>query len=38
MIGLALLSLVIPSPDIRRANRFGYGTIVEVAVLFLGIF
>lgn len=38
MIGLALLSLAITSRDIRRANRFGYGPIIEVAVLFLGIF
>jgi Na+/H+ antiporter NhaD/arsenite permease-like protein len=38
MIGLALLSLVITPPKIRKANRFGYGPIVEVAVLFLGIF
>jgi Na+/H+ antiporter NhaD/arsenite permease-like protein len=38
MIGLAGLSLAITSPDVRRANHFGFGPILEVAVLFLGIF
>lgn len=38
MVGLALLSLAITSREVRGANRFGFGPIVEVAVLFLGIF
>ncbi|HEY7470777.1 MAG TPA: sodium:proton antiporter [Gemmatimonadota bacterium] len=38
MIGLTLLSLVITPPAVRKANRFGFGPILEVAVLFLGIF
>ena len=38
MVGLALLSLAITSREVRSANRFGFGPIVEVAVLFLGIF
>jgi Na+/H+ antiporter NhaD/arsenite permease-like protein len=38
MLGLAGLSLAITSPDVRRANHFGFGPILEVAVLFLGIF
>ncbi|MBU4271965.1 MAG: sodium:proton antiporter [Planctomycetes bacterium] len=32
------LSLVLGSHSIRRANRFNYAAIVEVAVLFFGIF
>jgi Na+/H+ antiporter NhaD/arsenite permease-like protein len=35
---LALASLRLTSKEIRTANKFGYGPIIEVAVLFLGIF
>jgi Na+/H+ antiporter NhaD/arsenite permease-like protein len=38
MIALALASLAVTAPDVRRANHFSFGPIVEVAVLFLGIF
>ena len=38
MIGLAALSLAITPREVRRANRFGFGPIIEVAVLFFGIF
>jgi Na+/H+ antiporter NhaD/arsenite permease-like protein len=37
-LGLVLLSLVLGSSAIRRDNDFNYGPILEVAVLFLGIF
>jgi Na+/H+ antiporter NhaD/arsenite permease-like protein len=37
-LALVLASLLGTRGSIRRANRFGYGPIVEVAVLFLGIF
>ena len=38
--GLALIatSLVVSHRGIRRDNQFGYGAIIEVAVLFFGIF
>jgi len=36
--GLVLLSLVLGSSKVRRDNDFNYGPILEVAVLFLGIF
>jgi Na+/H+ antiporter NhaD/arsenite permease-like protein len=35
---MVLLSLLLGAPGIRRANRFNYAPIVEVAVLFFGIF
>jgi Na+/H+ antiporter NhaD/arsenite permease-like protein len=35
---LVLLSLVLGAPSIRRANRFNYAPMVEVAALFFGIF
>ncbi len=38
MLGFALASLRTTPAGIREANRFGYGPIIEVAVLFLGIF
>ncbi|CAN5836029.1 sodium:proton antiporter [soil metagenome] len=38
MLGLAAISLAVTPAQVRRANRFEFGPIVEVAVLFLGIF
>jgi Na+/H+ antiporter NhaD/arsenite permease-like protein len=38
MAGLAFASFVTTSAGIRAANRFSFGPIVEVAVLFAGIF
>ena len=38
LIGLALTAWVTTSPTCREANAFGFAPIVEVAVLFLGIF
>ncbi len=38
LLGLAGLSLLTTPRGLRRENLFGYGAIVEVAVLFLGIF
>jgi Na+/H+ antiporter NhaD/arsenite permease-like protein len=38
MLALAALSLRTTAPRIRRDNEFTFGPIVEVAVLFLGIF
>jgi Na+/H+ antiporter NhaD/arsenite permease-like protein len=38
MIGLAVLSFLTTSEDVRRRNRFTFGPIVEVAILFAGIF
>ena len=38
MIGLAGLSLLITPTGIRAANRFNYFAIIEVAVIFVGIF
>jgi Na+/H+ antiporter NhaD/arsenite permease-like protein len=38
MVAAALLSLAITPPDLRRANRFGFHPILEVAALFAGIF
>ena len=38
MVGLALASLVIGGNQARRANGFTFGPIVEVAILFGGIF
>lgn len=35
---LVLLSLVLGSEGVRRANQFSYGAILEVAALFFGIF
>jgi Na+/H+ antiporter NhaD/arsenite permease-like protein len=35
---LVAISLVVGSKSVRRANRFNYHAIVEVAVLFFGIF
>jgi Na+/H+ antiporter NhaD/arsenite permease-like protein len=37
-LGLVAMSLGLGSPAVRSANRFNYHAIVEVAVLFLGIF
>jgi len=37
-LGLVLLSLVLTDERIRHFNRFNYHAIIEVAVLFLGIF
>lgn len=38
MLGMVGLSLVTTSKTIREANKFGWGPIVEVAVIFVGIF
>jgi Na+/H+ antiporter NhaD/arsenite permease-like protein len=38
MIALALLSYFSTGPHIREKNRFSFGPIIEVAVLFAGIF
>lgn len=38
MLALALVSWFGTQPALHRANRFAFGPIVEVAVLFLGIF
>ncbi len=38
MIGMAILSLLLTPSRLRQANEFGWGAIIEVAVLFLGIF
>jgi len=38
MIGLGLLSLLLTPGEIRAANFFNFNAIIEVAVLFLGIF
>jgi Na+/H+ antiporter NhaD/arsenite permease-like protein len=38
LLGLVCLSLVLGRPSVRRDNGFNFGAIVEVAVLFLGIF
>ena len=38
MIGLAILSLILTPKDIRKKNEFNFAPIIEVAVLFAGIF
>ena len=38
MLGLTGLSLALTSKSIREANAFNYSAIIEVAVLFIGIF
>ena len=38
MLALALVSYRLTAPKLRRANRFSFAPIVEVAVLFFGIF
>jgi Na+/H+ antiporter NhaD/arsenite permease-like protein len=38
LLALVGLSLLLENPQIRRANQFNYGAILEVAALFLGIF
>jgi Na+/H+ antiporter NhaD/arsenite permease-like protein len=38
MLALAALSLVQTDPDLRRANRFSFAPILEVAAVFAGIF
>lgn len=38
MSGMAALSLLTTSSEIRRANKFTWGPIIEVAAIFLGIF
>lgn len=38
MIALALISLYLGAPEQRAKNSFGFGPIVEVAILFAGIF
>jgi Na+/H+ antiporter NhaD/arsenite permease-like protein len=38
MVGLSVLSVVALGSEPRRLNRFAYAPIVEVAVLFVGIF
>ncbi len=38
MIGMGLLSLKFTAKALREENRFNFGAIIEVAVLFIGIF
>jgi Na+/H+ antiporter NhaD/arsenite permease-like protein len=38
MLLIALVSYAVTSGEIRRSNHFGFGPIIEVAVLFAGIF
>jgi len=38
MVALGLLSMVLTPRKVREDNRFTFGAIIEVAVLFLGIF
>lgn len=38
MVALMLISLKFTASDVRAANRFAWGPILEVAILFLGIF
>jgi len=38
MLSLTLLSLIFTRKSVRRGNQFAWGPIVEVAVLFIGIF
>jgi Na+/H+ antiporter NhaD/arsenite permease-like protein len=38
IVGLSLLSLARTDPDLRKANRFTFHPILEVAALFAGIF
>ncbi|HVU88942.1 MAG TPA: sodium:proton antiporter [Pirellulales bacterium] len=38
LLALVGLSLVLGRADVRRANQFNYGAIIEVAALFFGIF
>ena len=38
MLGLAIAAYVSTSPENRSSNKFSFGPIIEVAVLFIGIF
>jgi Na+/H+ antiporter NhaD/arsenite permease-like protein len=38
MLALGLLSLVLTPRGLRQANGFGWGPIIEVAIIFVGIF
>ena len=38
LIGLTVLSLLTTAPRVRASNNFGWGPMVEVALLFAGIF
>ncbi len=38
MVGLTVLSLLLTPGSVRRGNHFAWGPMIEVAVLFLGIF
>jgi Na+/H+ antiporter NhaD/arsenite permease-like protein len=38
MLGMAALSMKTTPKEIRAANKFGWGPIIEVAVIFIGIF
>lgn len=38
LLGLAAASFAVTRPEVRAANRFEFGPIVEVAVVFAGIF
>lgn len=38
MVALALASYKLTAPSVHEANKFGFGPIIEVAVLFIGIF
>ncbi|MFO0931695.1 MAG: sodium:proton antiporter [Planctomycetota bacterium] len=37
-VGLIVASMALTSKEVRSANKFGWGPIIEVAVLFIGIF
>jgi Na+/H+ antiporter NhaD/arsenite permease-like protein len=38
MLGAAVASLILDAPDARRKNQFAFCPIIEVAILFFGIF
>ncbi len=38
MLGMAALSMATTSKEVRTLNKFGWGPIIEVAVIFIGIF
>jgi len=38
LVGLTVAAYLLTAPGIRARNRFGFGPIIEVAVLFAGIF
>jgi Na+/H+ antiporter NhaD/arsenite permease-like protein len=38
LVALVVLSLIFSRPEIRRRNQFDYAPIIEVAILFFGVF